>query len=640
MSERSSSGEAPLPEPSPPTTPTNRDFSSPRTHRRRLSFGSDSGNPGEDLFCDESLGCSPLDEEGVRGGRSFGRDFTSSERSRSPASNSINVDFSECTSESSLVSTASTGRPRMPRTPAEHVEGALRQLARTIFEILQATRAHRWISDLIVNVHDSKIEPILRELRGKRSNLHAVIWHPERGGYGHLHLYHACRYQESHCRCYAIGSIDLAVNEANPDDITGRVPTRINRRVRKRKILYCRNLSEEDLYNWLQYFCKSPRRFIYLEGGMLESGYLLHRLESILGCESLQSSELEGSVASCGYSCEDDAWLPSSARAQCGDQESSGSTNESDSTGSGGIPERREKPPSKILGKLAERRYLTENIKRFLAVPLAACVDCREWLNDCHLCFYDRTDDDFKRAISQVSKEIAIMNHPELLLLHQATDGHYGQRQKGVGYYLSREDSYREMRHLLAYQAAANNILDVNWLVLHLWHILERFYKKRNSFMLTGPPNSGKTWFADFLAGFYVNTGQIGNFNRYSTFPLNDAPSKRFLIWNEPNIEPSQFDTVKMLTGGDPLAANVKYQNQCVIDKTPICITSNRQLFVVTDSVWQSRITFLSFRTASFLKDVKAYPDPRAWHDIVETARNEIPQDLQNAMIIHENLFF
>lgn len=157
--------------------------------------------------------------------------------------------------------------------------------------------------------------------------------------------------------------------------------------------------------------------------------------------------------------------------------------------------------------------------------------------------------------------------------------------------------------------------------------------------MLTGPPNSGKTWFADFLSGFYVNCGQIGNFNRYSGFPLNDAPAKRLLIWNEPNIEPSQFDTVKMLTGGDPLPANVKYQGQAVIDKTPVIITSNRQIFIEGDPVWNTRITFLRFERADFLKDIKLYPHPQAWQRLVLQARSTIPIEHQNMLLKAENLW-
>uniref|UniRef100_T1KBZ7 Parvovirus non-structural protein 1 helicase domain-containing protein n=1 Tax=Tetranychus urticae TaxID=32264 RepID=T1KBZ7_TETUR len=77
------------------------------------------------------------------------------------------------------------------------------------------------------------------------------------------------------------------------------------------------------------------------------------------------------------------------------------------------------------------------------------------------------------------------------------------------------------------------------------------------------------------VASYYLNVGHVKDFVRGQNFPLNDCDNRRILIWNELSIMPSAYDTVKMLTEGDPFPASVKHRNDATILKTAIIFTAN-----------------------------------------------------------------
>lgn len=99
-------------------------------------------------------------------------------------------------------------------------------------------------------------------------------------------------------------------------------------------------------------------------------------------------------------------------------------------------------------------------------------------------------------------------------------------------------------------------------------------------------------------------------------FPLNDCVQRRLIVWNEPSIMPSAYDTIKMLTGGDPCPANVKYQGHSVIARTPVIFTSNKNCFPNTE-VWKQRIFFEKWQSCPELKAIKKYPNPRTYASLM-----------------------
>lgn len=134
----------------------------------------------------------------------------------------------------------------------------------------------------------------------------------------------------------------------------------------------------------------------------------------------------------------------------------------------------------------------------------------------------------------------------------------------------------------------SNNYCCINvtmWSSLHWWlsnltelmviefkkellDILDRRLPKRNYMQIVGDPCAGENYFFDCFSDACINKGQIGNFNRYCSFPLQDAKDKGVFLWYEPNVENAAYDPLKMLFG-DNLPAKVKYQGRCYHTSNP-----------------------------------------------------------------------
>nr|XP_018903661.1 PREDICTED: uncharacterized protein LOC109034791 [Bemisia tabaci] len=118
------------------------------------------------------------------------------------------------------------------------------------------------------------------------------------------------------------------------------------------------------------------------------------------------------------------------------------------------------------------------------------------------------------------------------------------------------------LESLLIHQVGHENVMDF---LYNVHCILDKKIPKKNTLFILSPPNAGKNFFFDCVAQSMINTGHIGNFNRFSSFPLIEAVDKRLLVWNEPNAEPSAFEDLKKLFGGDPCNCKVKFEGDNIV---------------------------------------------------------------------------
>lgn len=58
-----------------------------------------------------------------------------------------------------------------------------------------------------------------------------------------------------------------------------------------------------------------------------------------------------------------------------------------------------------------------------------------------------------------------------------------------------------------------------------------------------------------------------------------DAVNRRILVWNEPMCESSEFEDVKLLFGGDTMKVKVNYLGDAVVDRTPVIVLTNSDVF-------------------------------------------------------------
>lgn len=58
-----------------------------------------------------------------------------------------------------------------------------------------------------------------------------------------------------------------------------------------------------------------------------------------------------------------------------------------------------------------------------------------------------------------------------------------------------------------------------------------------------------------------------------------DCHNRRILVWNEPNCESAALDTIKKIFGGDPDMVSVKYSTDLPVQRTPVIVLSNTDVF-------------------------------------------------------------
>lgn len=258
---------------------------------------------------------------------------------------------------------------------------------------------------------------------------------------------------------------------------------------------------------------------------------------------------------------------------------------------------------------------IVQFFQNFPVCPLLSACKTVQWLDDNELCRIGRNDAEFIAAIDIFQRQICNKSINELIefYLHcqplfDCTSGHV------YDFYYSIEESTAKLQELLMFQSNYHSNL-VEEFLLVVYNVLDRREEKKNCLQIKGPSNGGKTLFSKICASLCLVKGQIANFNKYCQFPLQDCVDKRILIWDEPNCEPAAFDTCKMLFAGDPTMANIKYQSHVQIDKTPIIITTNTDVFP-NNEVFNNRMYKYTWQTALFLKDFKKHLHPLALYEL------------------------
>nr|QTZ83188.1 MAG: non-structural protein 1 [Motacilla cinerea Iteradensovirus] len=189
-------------------------------------------------------------------------------------------------------------------------------------------------------------------------------------------------------------------------------------------------------------------------------------------------------------------------------------------------------------------------------------------------------------------------------------------------YYYSIDESVQIAEELILYQSDDQHQYDatdeekLKQFILNLFNVLEMRIPKVNTFYIISPPSAGKNFLLDAISSWYLNIGQIQNFNKYNNFPLMEAVNKRINIWNEPNIEPAAFDTVKMLLAGDPMKASVKYQSEQPLLRTPVLVMTNKKCFP-SNQAFDDRMIKYTWKRAPQLRKYVKKLHPELWPVLV-----------------------
>lgn len=471
----------------------------------------------------------------------------------------------------------------------------------------EINRSHRWIGDIVTEVRSSELFDLIESATEWNNNygsgrVFGIIFHPETDDHerGHLHIYHSCVYRNSTCKC---GFIRLF----------GKLKHRFGRRS-----VYVDSLCNPVYwYQFLRYFLSKPRRLLFLEISQRSFYRALDRLKDLSERQEIETGETFGMLETCDI--QGESRIDGQEKSRESDQTET--LGETLTNGIDPVHKRRKRDQESSVRKIHHKKNiklhkdLVGAIKEFLCVPFFSTCELKEWVEDSQLTFFDKSDVDYKRAVNELqrrSQHLSLSDIKEWITSSTREPVWYARNEN---HYMDLESSIDVLMKLLTHQYNTHD--EIKQFIERLYNILERKLPKRNTMYIVGEANSGKTYFFDCVAALMLNVGHVENMVRGQNFPLNDCVSRRILMWNEPNIMLSAYDTVKMLAGGDPCPANVQYQGHSVISRTPLIMTGNSFVFNNTP-VWMSRMFKETWRRADFLKDIKGYSSPRAMLHVFE----------------------
>lgn len=457
---------------------------------------------------------------------------------------------------------------------AGRMEGVLRNGERLVREVI------KFESDEDFGNINKRFHPA-----GKRFNIKAIAKHAL-PGFKHIHVVHSCPWFNRECKCFG---------------------TNINFVRRKSRILKQDELDFTFWRNQLQYLC-TPGKILYSIQCDSSKWSALHGIKFISN-DRLDGSSRKGEMENCDLSDQD-----------CVDDPRRNGQGHNTSEH---MHEQNKEAQRIGTGKLDE--YAIEKfILNNLTTPINAFTRSAPWQKSKYR-FINDEHKMVKNVILSIRSITAQYSIDDFTKLHTTGNSLFLAINGDLdSYYYNVDDSLTLLLNLLEYQMCEdreniNNNHIISEFIIDLNNIFEKRIPKINCVEIISEPSAGKNYFIDCITAFYVNIGSIANFNRCTNFPLQDCPDRRILIWNEPNVESSALDTCKMLFAGDPCPARIKYRDDVIIYKTPIIVTSNKNVFPQTKA-FNDRMLRYHWRTCDWLKTCLKYPHPMAWPQLVEWA--------------------
>lgn len=98
---------------------------------------------------------------------------------------------------------------------------------------------------------------------------------------------------------------------------------------------------------------------------------------------------------------------------------------------------------------------------------------------------------------------------------------------------------------------------------------------KKNTFIIVGPSNSGKSAFIRPLISLF----QYGEVVNGGNFMFQDTVGKQMIVWEEPLIPSDKADECKLLMEGSTHKVNIKNKGHEMVGRIPVMITTNKNIW-------------------------------------------------------------
>ncbi|KAH8022372.1 hypothetical protein HPB51_023614 [Rhipicephalus microplus] len=168
--------------------------------------------------------------------------------------------------------------------------------------------------------------------------------------------------------------------------------------------------------------------------------------------------------------------------------------------------------------------------------PLSNIVRTPKWLADPVFRFIRLDDKRLQRAIQVFNDEMCSYSTLDFIEMYKNTQPLFDAPHGDLAtFYMDVPASFDAMMELLNFQFHGIHE-EVSAFVNNLYSLVEKATPKKIAWKSCPLRVQAKTFF-DPVLSFYINRGTIRNFNRYTSFPLQDTVGRHILVWNEPNCE-------------------------------------------------------------------------------------------------------
>nr|QTE04034.1 MAG: nonstructural protein [Dendrocopos leucotos parvoviridae sp.] len=449
----------------------------------------------------------------------------------------------------------------------------------------------RLIAELVKSIRRNGQRRLVREsIRGERPRIYTIINGIRKSLYkkgtffaiayhgspsSHYHVIHACPWKWYCCRCYQ--------------------PPGGKRNLRTTELT---RISESDWNSEFEYLCSDDRQLQYVYSGVTYT-------KSLCGIKyiPIEGIHEEGATGEMEVCQNQNEGVPESERMAV-----DSGTSEHVVGSNSHLP----KSSNKIIPEEVEA-FIMNN----LCVPIDSITVSHCWISSKYR-FIGNDHKVVNNVIRSVKNRINTWMYEDFKNFYNNRFSlqFAAFKESTLTYYYLRDESAEIIEKLLLFQyldlAAANGVTVEEQVTLFLQEVYDICFKKKakvNALELIGPASCGKSFFCDMVANFFINVGLIENFDRYHQFPLQSAFNKRILQWNEAQCEHAKLEIAKLVLGGDPCPANIKYSDIQTISRTPVLITANRQ-FIPNTQPFNDRMIRYTWRPAPFLKQYDRKPHP------------------------------
>lgn len=273
-----------------------------------------------------------------------------------------------------------------------------------------------------------------------------------------------------------------------------------------------------------------------------------------------------------------------------------------------------------------------------LVCPPKLICNTSDWLQNDQLLFTDNSDKDFQNALNTYKRLLRtwsvenIVQHysdPSRKVLFAAVDTPFENKYHNIS------DSISYMEDFLKYQLRDK----FESFIIYLYLFLNRKTGKKNTMILWGPPNCGKSWFISCIKALMINCSSPSIMTANNNFCLSSAPDSNLLVCDELNYDRTTFtETLKLLTAGEDTEVSKKYREEVTVLRTPVIIMSNDQNVIPPGAIFDARC--IKLRWGAVKKEYMCkLLHPFAFLDLIKKFNNgSIPgEDICNKALLEFN---